>query len=112
MRGDVKSLKFANTANKVLAMLQATAQKSAHQSLADRIGSLLATGTGAAVQRLQTLQQPQLTEDQLWCMLSKLREDLKSKDAELDAVLASLKGVRHPASSSSLQSFVDLLLQV
>jgi uncharacterized protein YoxC len=50
--------------------------------------------------------------DQVYSKWSQLSEDVRSKERELDAVLASMQGVQQPALSSSIKIYSDLLLQV
>ena len=102
---------------------QAREQGSTPTSTPEPIGR---SACSDAAQGVPTSQQPPLTleelrqqsktvyaaADEVYSKWSQLSEDVRSKQRELDAVLASMQGVQQPALSSSIKMYRDLLLQV
>jgi hypothetical protein len=119
---NVSSLEAAQGITASIAIVRAKAQRARGEPLADRAGSLSATGTDAA-NRVQTLQHPlntaeaqrprsevlEVAADQLWSRLITARKNVDNMKAELAAVL---KGAQQSALSGHLQHYSNLLLQV
>jgi hypothetical protein len=122
-QGDVESLRSARDCAILIGHHQAREQRSTPASTPDPIGRFACSD---AAQGVPTSQQPPLTleelrqqsnvvyaaADQVYSKWSQLSEDVRSKERELDAVLASMQGVQQPALSSSIKIYSDLLLQV